>query len=162
MCACCPIRLDAGLSDLTSQPARGGFLACANLLLIFFSSADFGCYFLIQIFKIVYLFDYMIAKLLFKCFCFSCLFVFVFSLWSESGGLPAPAHFRSRPHPVFGSASLVILLLNTYVTQLCLIVLLNTYVTQKPFIVFPVSVTIVLDCFLVAIHFTGQFVCKLL
>ena len=43
-------------------------------------------------------------------FCFSCLFVFVFSLWSESGGLPAPAHFRSRPHPVFGSASLVILL----------------------------------------------------
>ena len=60
-------------------------------------------------------------------FCFSCLFVFVFSLWSESGGLPAPAHFRSRPHPVFGSASLVILLkllLNTYVTQLCLVVLL--------------------------------------
>ena len=60
-------------------------------------------------------------------FCFSCLFVFVFSLWSESGGLPARAHSRSRPHPVFGSASLVILLkllLNTYVTQLCLVVLL--------------------------------------
>ena len=91
--------------------------------------------------------------------------MFVSSLGSESSGLPAPAHFRSRPHPVFGSASLVILLkllLSTYVTQLRLIVLLSTYVTQKPFIVFPVSVTIVLDCFLVAIHFTGQFVCKLL
>ena len=53
--------------------------------------------------------------------------MFVFSLWSESGGLPARAHSRSRPHPVFGSASLVILLkllLNTYVTQLCLVVLL--------------------------------------
>ena len=96
------------------QPARGGFLACANLLLIFFSSADLGSYFLIQISKSFISLTICFAKLLFKCFCFSWLFVFVFSLESESSGLPAPAHFRSRPHPVFGSASSVILFLHIH------------------------------------------------